>query len=220
MRPGLILLGLLLTMAMPALAQSQHAQWYAGAGVGRLFTEFEPNYTFVLGGSPQQFFNDADGLQVEAVVGRHHQLSDRVSFAYQGAFSANNFQWSLSIPEEPADLRYSLPQSFVASAMPEVRVAGIVSVFGAIGGGAGHVREVKTSPSSSTYNVDTWRPIISLGGGVKVKAGTRSSLYVDLRAIRYSGFEFDTFNSAQVHVEHVQDTPRAHGVVVGFVTAF
>ena len=215
-----ILLGLFSALVSPALAQDEKTAWYAGVGLGRLNTRFQPDYTFVLGGDPQQFDNKADGLQVDLIAGRRHRLNDRFSLAYQGAVGINGFKWSLSIPSEPADLRYSLPYTVIASAIPEVHVRGIVSVFGEPGAGLGRVREIKTSPSSSAYDYDALRGALTVGAGLRVKVYPKADVFAQYRQVRYARFGYDTFNSAGVHIEHVEDAPRANGFSFGVTTRF
>src|SRR5688572_1155438 len=127
-----VLIGVLLSVASPAAAQDDGAGWYAGAGAGRLNTDFRPYYTYYAGGTPDQFENEAHGLQVEFLAGRRHRLSRRFSLSVEGSAAFNSFEWSLSIPEEPAELEYSLPYRFALSIVPELHL-GRLSVYGAVG---------------------------------------------------------------------------------------
>lgn len=206
--------------ASPAFAQNDKTTWYAGAGVGHLYTRFEPAYTFLNGDAPQQFENKADGLQVDLLAGRRHRINNRLSFGYQGSVGINSVEWSLSIPSEPAALRYSLPYTILGTAIPEVHFTKMVSVFGEAGGGVGRAREIKTSSTSSAYNYDSLRGALALGGGVRVAVHPKADVFARFQQVRYSSFEYDTFNAAGVHIEHVQDAPRANGFSIGVTTRF
>src|SRR5687767_1338283 len=142
-----LLAGVLLLAASPALAQGNGSGWYAAAAAGRLNTDFRPYYTYYAGGTPDQFENEAHGLQLELLAGRRHRLSNRWSISLEGGAAFNSFEWSLSIPEEPADLEYSLPYRFAVSVVPEMHF-GRVSIYGGLGGGVGRVHERKTTTAA------------------------------------------------------------------------
>jgi hypothetical protein len=211
-----LMCGLLLSVATPALAQDS---WFGGVGVGRLNTDFRPYYTYYSGGTPDQFENEAHGLQVEVMAGRRRQVSERFSLALQASASFNSFNWSLSIPSEPAELKYSLPYQLAVSVAPEVHF-GRVSVYADLGGGMGRAEQVKTSPSSSTYDYNKMRATLNVGGGIRIKASGGASVYAHVGHVRYSGYEFDTFTPSKVRVEHVKDAPRATGITVGITKRF
>lgn len=221
-----VLLGVL-SVASPAMAQSAESGWYAGAGAGRLNTDFRPYYTYYAGGTPDQFENEADGLQVEFLAGRRHRLSDRWSLSVEGSAAFNSFKWSLSIPEEPADLEYSLPYRFALSVVPEM-LFGRLSVYADLGGGVGRVHELKTSTVAavSQYDYDKMRPTLNIGAGIRVKASDSLGLFAHVGHVRYSTVEFDTFSQAGGPlspirlVEHVTDKPRATGFTVGVIKRF
>lgn len=215
-----ILLGLFLMLATPALAQGGNAAWYAGAGLGRMDTRFEPFYTFVNGTPPEQFENKSNGLQLDLIVGRRHRMNDRFSLGYQGVLNLNRVEWSLSIPSEPAELRYSLPQAVIGSVVPEVRLTEVVSIFGDLGGGFGRIREIKTSPATSSYDYDKWKPALAVGGGIRVRVSHRADVFAQYRHTGYSSVEYDTFSPTGAQVEHVKDKPRARGFVIGITTNF
>jgi len=208
-----------LTWASPALAQNDAAPWFAGVGMGRVNTEFRPFYTYYGGGTPDQFENKADGLEVEVRAGRRHRLSDRVSLTVQGSAAFNSVSWTLSIPSEPAELEYSLPYRFALSVAPEVHL-GRISIYADLGGGIGRVRQSKTSPSSSAYDIDRIRPTFNAGGGVRVKAAARTDVFAHVGHVRYASHEFDTFTPANVRVEHVKDSPRATAFTIGIIRRF
>ena len=215
----------LLSMASPALAQD--SSWYAGVGIGRLNTDFRPYYTYYMGGTPDQFENEADGWQVEFMAGRRHRLTDRVSLSIEGGAAFNSFKWSLSIPEEPADLEYSLPYRFALSLVPEVQF-GRLSLYADLGGGVGRVKEIKTTTDArvSRYDYDKLRPTLSVGGGIKVKATTGLDVFAHVGHVRYFDVEYDSFSNQTgmlpvvSKVEHVTDKPRATGFTVGVIKRF
>jgi opacity protein-like surface antigen len=207
------------TLFLPAAVQAQTSSWYAGGSLTRLHIHFEPDYLTLSDGLRQTFVNEADGVQVDLLIGRRHQVTDRFSFGYQGAFSANGFAWSLSIPE-PAEFEYSLPRTLTASFVPEVRLGGPVSIFAEVGGGAGFVRQLKTGSTLSTYRVETWRPVGVFGGGARVKIAANVSVFAAYRVTRYSGYQFDTLNQAGQKVEHVEETPSSKGLAFGLRIEF
>jgi opacity protein-like surface antigen len=129
-------------------------------------------------------------------------------------------EWSLSIPDEPAELRYSLPYAVFASVLPEVRVGGPVAIFGEAGAGLGRVKEIKTASATSAYREDKMRGAMAFGGGISVSVGPRASVYADWRRVSYRGFEYDSFDPAGARVEHVKDAPTAGGFTVGVTTSF
>jgi hypothetical protein len=222
-----LVLGVILSVASPAMAQGDESGWYAGVGAGRLNTDFRPYYTYYAGGTPDQFENEAHGLQVEFLAGKRLRSSDRWSLSLEGRASLNSFKWSLSIPEEPSELEYSLPYRFALSVVPEVRF-GRVSVFAGLGGGVGRVHEMKTTtdPQVSRYDYDEVRPTLNVGGGLRVRASGGFDLFAHVGHARYFGVEFDSVRPMTVNltveskVEHVTDKPRATGFTVGVIKRF
>lgn len=214
-----LFVGVLLSVASPAMAQDDGSGWYAGVGAGRLNTDFRPYYTYYAGGTPDQFENEAHGLQIEFLAGRRHRLSNRWSISLETSAAFNSFEWSLSIPEEPADLEYSLPYRFALSVVPELRL-GRVSVYADLGGGVGRVHELKRSASSSTYDIDRIRPTLNLGGGIKLRMSSGWSAYAHVGHVRYAKVETDTFTPMNVRIEHLTDKPRATGFTVGVIKRF
>ena len=222
-----VLTGVLLFVASPAMAQDDGAGWYAGAGAGRLNTDFRPYYTYYAGGTPDQFENEAHGLQVEFLVGRRHRLSRRVSLSVEGNAAFNSFEWSLSIPEEPAGLEYSLPYRVALNIVPELHL-GRLSLYGDVGAGVGRVRELKTTTASqvSRYDYDEMRTTLNVGGGIKLRMSSGFSAYAHVGHVRYAKVEFDTFSAetggltTESKVEHVTDKPRATGFTVGIIKRF
>lgn len=221
-----VLLGVLLSVASPAMAQSGESGWYAGVGAGRLNADFRPYYTYYGGGTPDQFENESHGLQVEFLAGKRLRSSERWSLSLEGNASFNSFKWSLSIPDEPSELEYSLPYRVALSVVPEVHF-GRVSVFAGIGGGVGRVHEMKTTPDArvSRYDYDEVRPTLNIGGGVKVRAGG-VDLFAHVGHARYFGVEYDSFSNQTgmlpvvSKVEHVTDKPRATGFTAGVIKRF
>ena len=217
--------GVLLSVASPAMAQADGAQWYAGVGAARMNADFRPYYTYYAGGTPDQFENKAHGLQLEFLAGRRHRLSERWSLSVEASAAANSFTWSLSIPSEPSELEYSLPYRFAMSVVPELQL-GRLSVYADVGGGLGRVHELKTSPSSSTYDYDKMRATLNLGGGIRVKASDSIHVFAHVGHVRYASLEFDTFSHAGGNpspvtlVEHVKDKPRATAFTVGLTKRF
>lgn len=218
---------LFLAVSSPALAQDQGAPWFVGVGASRSNADFRPYYTYYGGGTPDQFENESHGLEVEVLAGRRHQVSDRLSLSFQGSAAFNSFSWSLSIPEEPADLKYSLPYRFAASVVPEVHF-GRVSVYADVGGGIGRVRELKTTSDArvSRYEYDKIRPTMNVGGGVKVSTSGGIHVFAHLGHVRYASVEYDTFSHQTgmlpvvSKVEHVTDKPRTTGFTVGVIKKF
>lgn len=216
-----------LGLASPAFAQNDSPPWYAGVGVGRLNTDFRPYYTYDAGGTPDEYHNEAHGLDVEFVAGRRVHNSKRWSLSLQASAGINTFKWSLDIPAEPAALEYSLPYRMAVSLVPELHL-GRVSVFADIGGGMGRVHQMKTTPDArvSRYDYDELRPTLNLGGGVTVRASRRLDLFAHVGHARHFGVEFDSFSNMTgmlpvvSKVEHVKDSPRATGFRVGLITRF
>src|SRR3954470_1640315 len=118
-----LFVALMFSVASPALAQTR-ASWYAGAGLGSLHARFEPDYTNVVNGDRSAFVNESDGLQIDLVAGHRRQVSDRFWIGYQGTFNVSRAEWTLSIPEEPAAFRYTVPYAALATVVPEVRISG------------------------------------------------------------------------------------------------
>jgi opacity protein-like surface antigen len=222
-----VLLGAFLSIAAPAMAQSDESGWYAGVGAGRLNADFRPYYTYYSGGTPDQFENKANGLQVEFMVGKRLRSSERWSLSLEASASFNSFKWSLSIPEEPSELEYSLPYGLALSVVPEAHF-GRVSVYAGIGGGVGRVHEMKSTPDAqvSRYDYDEVRPTLNLGGGVKIKASGGFDLFAHVGHARYFGVEYDSTRPMTgmlpvvSKVEHVTDKPRATGFTVGIIKRF
>lgn len=217
----------LLAFAAPAMAQSGEPGWYLGVGAGRLNTDFRPYYTYYAGGTPDQFENEAHGLQVEFLAGKRLRSSERWTLSLEGSAAFNSVKWSLSIPEEPSELEYALPYRVALSVVPEVHF-GRVTVYAGLGGGVGRVHEMKTTPDAqvSRYDYDEVRPTLNVGGGIRIKASGGFALFAHAGHTRYFGVEFDTFRNATgmlpvvSKVEHVTDKPRATGLTVGVIRRF
>ena len=222
-----VLLGSVLSIASPAMAQSDESGWYVGVGAGRSNADFRPYYTYYGGGTPDQFENEAHGLQVDFLVGKRLRTSERWSLSIEGSAAFNSFKWSLSIPEEPANLEYSLPYRVALSVVPEIRF-GRVSLYAGLGGGVGRVHEMKSTPDAqvSRYDYDESRPTLNLGGGVKIKASGGFDVFAHVGHARYFGVEYDSTRpmtgmlTVESKVEHVTDKPRATGLTVGVIKRF
>jgi len=222
-----VLVLLSLGLASPAFAQNDSPPWYAGVGVGRLNTDFRPYYTYYAGGTPDEYHNEAQGLDVEFVAGRRVHNSERFSLAIQASAGVNTFKWSLDIPAEPAALEYSLPYRAAISLVPELHL-GRVSVYADIGGGMGRVHQLKTTPDAqvSRYDYDEFRPTLNVGGGIKVRASGKVELFAHVGHVRHFGVEFDSFSNMTgmlpvvSMVEHIKDAPRATGFRIGLITRF
>jgi hypothetical protein len=89
-----------------------------------------------------------------------------------------------------------------------------LSIFGDLGGGVGVVREMKVSASltPSTYEVDEWRTLMSVGLGVRVKLSEGYDLFALQRWLRYDAIEYDTFNRGGTFLEHVVDQGRGRAL--------
>src|SRR5262245_14786065 len=186
-RVMLLVVGSLFGLATTAGAQD--SGWYVGAGLGKLNTKYLPYYTYYVGGTPDQFENKADGLQLEVFAGRPlRRMDDGWSLSLEGNASFNSFEWSLSIPEEPSELAYSQPWRVALSVVPEVQF-GRLSLYADVGGGAGRVHELKSTTDGrvSRYDYDEIRPTLNFGGGVKVKASNGFDVFAHVGHVRYFG---------------------------------
>jgi len=201
----------------PAFAEGE---WFAGAGVAAQHLHFEPYYTFVDGSAPRQFDNRANGAQVNLVAGQRFNADRRFFWGWQTVVGANGFEWSLSIPDEPAELRYSTPFTWTVSAVPQVNVAPRLAVYGSAGAGVGRVRQIKTSPSSSTYDIRKFEGVFAWGGGVRLRASTRTDMFVQYDQLKTATYGWDTFTPTGVKVEHVEDRVLARGVTFGALVRF
>jgi hypothetical protein len=113
------------------------------------------------------------------------------------------------------------------SLVPELHL-GRVSVYADLGGGAGRVHLLKTTPDAqvSRYDDNEMRPTLNIGGGVTVRASRRRDLFAHVGHVRHFGVEFDSFSNMTgmlpvvSMVEHVKDSPRATGFRVGLITRF
>lgn len=214
------LLAVFLAMASPAAAQRPDPSWYAGVGLGGTQTRFDPYYTFSTQGDPEQFENRASGWHVDVVAGRRVPLTDRLALSIQGAASVNRIAWTLSLPEEPADLRYSLPYIILAGTAASARIGQQVSAFAEVGAGTGRVREIKTSPVRSSYAFDEMRRALTAGGGLAFSVTPRAALVTAYRYVRYAALEYDTFGPSGALVEHVEDLPATHAFTAGVTMTF
>jgi opacity protein-like surface antigen len=208
----------LLLLASSARAADDKSS-FAGIALTAQQIRFNPHYTFYDGSDPGQFDDRANGVEVRVFAGQRFRSGSRFAMAWQGMLAMNGFDWSLSLPSEPAKFRYALPYTLLASAMPEVRLGG-VSVFGEVGGGVGRVHEIKTSPSSSTYDHEAFSGVLAVGAGVRLKLSERIDALAQYQYSRYHAFEYDTLDSAGAKVEHVRDAPRPRGVSFGIAARF
>ncbi len=208
-----ILVGLCLAGG-PALAAAQDHAWYVGGSVSAQGTRFTPRLTYYDGdeldvGNTDEFVNRATGPQLNLLAGQRFRLGRRFSLAYQGAIGVNWFEWTLSLPDEPAELRYALPFTALLTVVPEVHLGDRVAVFGEFGGGTGRVREIKTSPTSSAYDVRVFRPVVAGGGGLRFTINDRIDAFLQYQHLWYSSLDFDTFTAAGERSERIDDAPRA-----------
>ncbi|MGE0450970.1 MAG: outer membrane protein [Vicinamibacterales bacterium] len=212
----------LFSAGTPPAAHAQEASgWYAGAQAGWQQIRFQPRYTFLLGGDdPTRFDNRQAGVQWDVLVGRRSVLSRGWALSIEGGVGFNRTKWELEIPDEPAALEYTMPYDVRVAIVPERRVSGRVAVFGSVGAGAGRVHEVKTSPSTSLYDVARTRPMLVAGGGLKVAVSTRAQLRVEYRVRQLARFEFDSVDPAGRPVEHIEDRPRSHAISAGVTFGF
>lgn len=228
MRTGVVIFVIGSLLGLASTATAQEGGWYAGAGGGKLNTKYLPYYTYYLGGTPDQFENKADGLQLELFAGRRlRRLDDGWSLSLEGKASYSSFEWSLSIPEEPSELEYSQRWRFALSVVPEVQF-GRLSLYADIGGGAGRVHEVKTTTDArvSRYDYDKIKPTLNVGAGLKVKASEGFDVFAHVGHVRYFNVEYDSFAN-QIgmlpyvgKVEHITDKPRATGFTAGVIKRF
>ena len=209
-----ILLAMVLTPAAAA------AQGYVGVGLGVGQLRFEPYYTYYRGGTPDKFDNRTTGLKIDLIGGQRFAVGGPFSLDWRGTFGVNRQEWTLVLVDEPASFEYSLPYTLVVSAVPEVRVSSLVSVFGGIGGGVGRVREIKESPTTSAYDYQAFRGVVMLSGGMRIQSSASTEVFAQYDHLRYSTFEYDTFTPAGDRIEHVRDAPRAHSVSFGVAIRF
>jgi opacity protein-like surface antigen len=212
----LFVLSLSLLMPSPAAADG----WFAGLSVGPQQERFMPFYTEFDGGATTRFDNRTTGTTVNLFAGRHLRLGDRIEMAWQASVGISSFEWSLFLPEEPADIRYAIPFTIVGSVLPEVHVGGPVSLFAEVGAGAGRVRQTKEAPTTSTYDQHVTRPALAAGAGVRIEASPRLDVVAQYRYLRYGGFDYDASTLSGELIEHVRETPRSHGVFAGIVARF
>ena len=201
----------------PAVAA---AEGYVGVGLGVGQLRFEPYYTYYGGGTPDQFDNRTTGVHVDLVGGQRFAVGGPFSLGWRGVVGVNGQTWTLVLPDEPASFEYSLPYTLVMSVVPEVRVSSRVSVFGGIGGGVGRVREIKDSPTSSTYDDQAFRGVVIFSGGVRIQSSAGTDVFTQYDHLRSSAFGYDTFTAAGDRIEHVRDTPKSHSVSFGVAVRF
>ena len=139
---------------------------------------------------------------------RFHTEAKVPVVGWRGVVGVNGQTWTLVLPDEPASFEYSLPYTLVMSVVPEVRVSSRVSVFGGIGGGVGRVREIKDSPTSSTYDDQAFRGVVMFSGGVRIQSSAGTDVFLQYDHLRSSAFGYDTFTAAGDRIEHVRDTPQ------------
>ena len=209
-----ILLAMVLTPAVAA------AEGYVGGGLGVGQLRFEPYYTYYGGGTPDTFDNRTTGVHVDLVGGQRFAVGGPFSLGWRGVVGVNGQTWTLVLPDEPASFTYSLPYTLVMSVVPEVRVSSRVSVFGGIGGGVGRVREIKDSPTSSTYDHQAFRGVVMFSGGVRIQSSAGTDVFTQYDHLRSSAFGYDTFTAAGDRIEHVRDAPKAHSVSFGVAVRF
>lgn len=209
-----------LCVAVPSAAVAQQSDWYLAGGLGRIATRYHPAYDNLITGEADNFTNKADGLEAHFALGRDFFSRDRLSLAIEASASVNDENWSLFIPPEPAVLDFRLPYAILVSALPELAITKRLGITAQVGGGLGRIHEVKTSPTTSSYDEDELVPLLGVGGGLSVAATERVELFVRYRHLRYSSFEWDSQSPTGGVVEHVRDTPRSHAFWMGVAARF
>lgn len=203
------------TLSSSPVCAQEASGWYAGLQAGWQQLRFQPHYTFLRGGPPSQFDNRQSGLQWDVLFGHRTVLTDQWAIRLEGGAGFNRTTWSLDLADEPAAFEYTMPYDVRAAVLPERRLGRRTSVFGSLGLGAGHVREVKAAPTSSRYDVARTRPMFVAGGGVLVALSSRVQLRGEYRFRRLGAFGFDTVNPAGDLIERVRERPSAHAVLAG-----
>lgn len=217
---SLIRLVFLHTLIVIAPVHALDAGWYAGFGLGRVEQRFHPSYIFQNGDAPQQFLDVTHGLQADLLVGKRQSMGGRFWLAAQGRLGYNSAEFFLSIPDEPAQLQYSLRHVATLSVIPEVALTDGLSLFGELGAGLGSIQEMKAALATSRYDVDEWQPVIAVGAGLRARVTDDVDGFVQWRKTSYSRLSYDTFDRAGQRIEHVSDEPRSEGYSIGLTKRY
>ena len=200
-----------------------NGQWYAGIDAGYIEAKFTPAYTF-LGEvrAPSQFKDLADGTEVGLVAGYRPSTDDRLSVALQGAFSANDAEWSMDNSSAPEHIEYSIPCAYRFSVLPTLKLVHGVSFLTEMGIGQGYVKQDKTSPSAtrSIYERDEWTLAYTWGAGLLARLSDRLNISVQYRRSQYGDYRISTRLGDGTPWELIQDNPVTDSYTLGLTYGF
>lgn len=193
---------------------------YFGVELSRERLKFEPHY-YLLDGTPDgSFTNRARGTGGALFGGHRWSLGSAFSLAVEARLAANDAKWTLRLPDEPATFRYSVPLSAGLVLQPTAHLSDQVSVYAEGGVAMAQVRERKSAPATSAYNVSRWRNGTILGAGVNVKVGEGWTARLGYRESRYAAVRYTARLSDGTPVERIRDKPVQTGWYLGLARTF
>jgi opacity protein-like surface antigen len=203
----------------PAFAE---ITWYAGIDIGSIDHHFYPEYTEAGSGEVSSFRDDADGLEAGLLAGVSIPLARRFSMAVQARIARTNSEWTLYLPNEPADFSYKIPTTFALSIVPAFQLSERVSIFGELGYINGDVNERKTSPSAdrSSYDFSDWVDGRQWGLGLAFSLNPDWSLQAVYRETDYSDFDYKSYLPNGMNLESIKDSPEAESFGVGLIYTY
>jgi opacity protein-like surface antigen len=204
--PGLVAAGLLVSAGAPVRAGEG---WFVELGAGHGKQSFEPLYHYVDGGTPDQFKNDDAGFAGSLRLGHQQRLADRFGLGLSAEFIYQGANWTLTLPDEPADFDYEIPYTFSLSLQPDWELTPDWRVFAELGLAYGQVRERKQSPRTSQYDAEEWLTGLVLGAGVSYRLSDQTDLSLSYRQIRYEDLQYRSYWMDGTHAETIEDSPRA-----------
>ncbi|MBA4741401.1 MAG: porin family protein [Azoarcus sp.] len=211
---------LALAATLPAAGHAWAGGFYWGLEGAHERITFEPHY-FTLDGVPDGSFTDrARGNAGSLVLGHRWQAANRFSIAVEARASASDTDFTLSIPEEPASFRYDIPYAAAITVQPTLHLSDAISVYAEGGFSYGHLREKKSSPSSSAYNESGWRSGTLLGAGVNLRLGQAWSARLGFREIRYGSLRYTSRLADGSAVELISDRPEVRSWHIGLIRRF
>ncbi|MFK5922990.1 MAG: outer membrane beta-barrel protein [Verrucomicrobiota bacterium] len=207
-----------------ALSVSAQAEgWYAGIESGYVEQKYTPHYVTLRDDrSNASFTNKSDGFELGLVAGYEFALPKRFSIATQFRGTWNNAEWTLFLPNEPANLKYETPFTLGFSVLPTYQVTDKFGIFFDLGILAGQVKQEKNSPSAdrSSFDYNDWVPAYSFGGGVRYLISDHVECRLSYRKTIYDDFSYSGKLPSGRKVENIHDDPTSQSFVLSLIYRF
>ncbi len=202
---------------------AQAEGWYGGIESGYVEQKYTPHYVTLRDDrSNASFTNKADGFELGLVAGYEFALPKRFSIATQFRGTWNNAEWTLFLPNEPANLKYETPFTLGFSVLPTYQVTDKFGIFLDLGILAGQVKQEKRSSATdrSSFDYNDWVPAYSFGGGVRYLISEQVECRLSYRKTIFDDYSYQGRLPSGKLVEEINDNPTSQSLVLSLIYRF